>query len=277
MNAVQTQNEFHPFIYGQQVRLKEACWINNEPHFTRRAIGEWLEYRNPQKKIDGIIAKNPQIDQFSTVVKLTTVDEYPKRHSTPKLGAECPAESTDSAPSLSGTVRCREIETRIYNPIGLQLIVFESHQPKAKVYKIAVAHLVQAFMRGEVRPPKRPSDVAMQFKCEEVLQLSCPQDRTDGVMGIAEHYGKHRATVYRWIQTIKRKENPADKRYGHRKGKRAYMTQNIVDAIQVLVRGNPDITAREIILRVPGVDCSAIGTIYKIKRKIMAEEFVNGN
>lgn len=117
-------HDFHPFIFDQ-VRLKEACWINGVPYFTRRAIGEFLGYATPKQSIRKIIERNPYIDddRWSVVVKLTTTDG-------------------------------KEYWTRVYNPIGLQLIMFESRQPKARFYKVAVAHFVYAFTRGEVSAPR---------------------------------------------------------------------------------------------------------------------------
>ncbi len=63
--------QFYPFLF-QQVHLEESCWIENTPYFTRRAIGEWLEYdirkRDP---IGHILRKNPHIDQF---IKNTSIE-----------------------------------------------------------------------------------------------------------------------------------------------------------------------------------------------------------
>ena len=112
---------FYPFQYGQ-VSLREATQISGTPYFTRRAIGEWLEYDNPQNAINVIVKRNPHISnpEWATGVRLTRVE--------------------------GGRTVTREIE--LYNPIGLQLIVFESRQPKAIEYKIAVAKLVNDMMIG---------------------------------------------------------------------------------------------------------------------------------
>lgn len=112
---------FHPFQYGW-VQLREATHIDGIPYFTRRAIGEWLEYRRPRKSVGAIIERNPHIEnpEWTTVLKLGTVEGE------------------------------RQVgrQVHIYNPIGLQLIVFESRQPKAIEYKIAVAKLVNDIMTG---------------------------------------------------------------------------------------------------------------------------------
>lgn len=113
---------FHPFQYGR-VQLREATHINGTPYFTRRAIGEWLRYKHPRKSIDKIIERNPHIEnsEWATTVNLTAVEGDRK---------------------VSRTIE-------IYNPIGLQLIVFESRQPKAIEYKVAVAKLVNDIMTRE--------------------------------------------------------------------------------------------------------------------------------
>jgi len=130
--------ELIPFDY-KDVHLTEACWINGDPHFTRRAIGEYLEYEDPQKAIDKIIERNPHIEQFSIVVPLMASDG-------------------------------KEYQTRVFNPIGLQLIINKSNQPRALEFQIAVAHLVQAYSKGLLQPPKGPvSDARRIAGLEERL------------------------------------------------------------------------------------------------------------
>jgi prophage antirepressor-like protein len=114
-----TSTPLQPFRYDA-IEMSEACYINGDPHFTRRAIGQWLEYNYPQKAVDKILERNPHINQFSVAVNLTATDG-------------------------------KTYEYRVFNPIGFQLIVFESAQPKAKKYKVAVAKLVWAYMKGELK------------------------------------------------------------------------------------------------------------------------------
>lgn len=124
---------FLPFAYGD-VCIKEAGYIGTIPYFTRRAIGEWLGYKHPQKAVDNIIERNPHISnpEWATQVKLTAVQPTGKNEQTPQTEGYA-----------------REIKIEVYNPIGLQLIVFESRQPRAIQYKIAVAKLVNDIMTGE--------------------------------------------------------------------------------------------------------------------------------
>lgn len=110
--------KFVPFNY-LDVSLNEAAYINGVPYFTRKSIGEWLGYEEPQKAVDRIILRNPHIDnpEWSVHVNLTCTDS-------------------------------KNYLVNLYSPIGLQLIVFESRQPKAIQYKIAVAKLVADMASG---------------------------------------------------------------------------------------------------------------------------------
>ncbi len=121
-SSISRKATFSPFIYGG-IEIKETCFTDITPWFTRRAIGEWLGYKHPQKAVDKIIERNPHIQnpEWETAVNLTVVE--------------------------GGKQVVRTI--KVYNPIGLQLIVFESRQPKAIQYKIAVAKLVNDMMTGQ--------------------------------------------------------------------------------------------------------------------------------
>lgn len=46
-----------PFCF-EGITLKEVCWLNGHPYFTRRAIEDWLNAEHPQKYIDNIIDRN---------------------------------------------------------------------------------------------------------------------------------------------------------------------------------------------------------------------------
>ena len=115
-----------PFAF-QAVRLRESCWIDGKPYFTRFAVGEWLGYAAPQKAIDKIIERNPHLrdPRWSVAVKLTGTDG-------------------------------KQYEHQVFDPIGFQLIVFESRQPKALEYKVAVANLAWAYMTGQLTAYRTP-------------------------------------------------------------------------------------------------------------------------
>ena len=53
-----SDHDLIPFNF-EGVKLQKACWIKGEPYFTRKAIGEFLEYKRPQWAIDKIIKSNP--------------------------------------------------------------------------------------------------------------------------------------------------------------------------------------------------------------------------
>jgi hypothetical protein len=128
-------NKLMPFKY-EDITINESTWVNGKLCCTRRAAGELLEYSDPQKAIDNILERNPYIKQFSTTLKLRVVEG--DRNAT------------------------REIE--VYDPIGLQLIIMESRQPKAIQYKIAVTHLVYAYMKGDLKPARQVSAFEQKFK-----------------------------------------------------------------------------------------------------------------
>jgi hypothetical protein len=109
-----------PF-YFKNIKIQESCWIDGKPYFTRLAIGKFLEYSNPQKAIDKIVERNPHIDNsaWSVTVKMTGTDG--------KL-----------------------YDTKLHDPIALQLIINKSNQPKAIAFQVAVANLVVAYMSGDL-------------------------------------------------------------------------------------------------------------------------------
>lgn len=175
--------EFLPFEF-ERIKLQEACYIKGNPYFTRKAIGEFLEYSRPQEDIDKIIKRNPHINEFSVAVKLTVADEYPKRHSHPQMGCE-------------SIIRNRDVEVRVYDAIGLQLIINKSNQPKAVAFQIAVAHLVYAFMQGKIKPKLWSQDTVSAIK--QILSHPPTHKRRHLVAEMAAKEGKSIQTIYRWI------------------------------------------------------------------------------
>lgn len=191
--------QFQYFQY-QDVSLKEACWVDRKPWFTEQAIGEWLEVKHPNRYVAKIVERNPHILPFRTFVSLTKVEGS------------------------------REVtrELPVYDPIGLQLIVMESHQPKAIAYKIAVAHLVAAYMRGEVVPasvrriPEPPT--------LEGLAIVAPYTRGKGkaIDALCLEYQRCRSTINKYIKNvregkpIKQVKEPNKPFYIHKKHRSQY-------------------------------------------------------
>lgn len=108
------QNQPSQFIWGA-IALSQVVYVDGIPHATRAAIGEWLEYADPQKAIDNLLDRNSYIEAHSIPLNLRGMD-----------GA-------------------RDYETTVYHPIGFLLIVMESGQPKAIAMKQAVAEFVWHF------------------------------------------------------------------------------------------------------------------------------------
>ena len=105
--------EINTFNWGD-IALSQVVFIDGVPHATRAAIGEWLEYADPQKAIDNILARNSYIEDHSVPLKLRGTDG-------------------------------KKYDTFVYHPIGFLLIVMESGQPKAQEMKQAVAEFVWHF------------------------------------------------------------------------------------------------------------------------------------
>ncbi len=105
--------ELAPFVWGS-IELSQATYVNGVPCATRQAIGEWLEYADPQKAVDNILAKNLHIERHSVPLKLRATDG-------------------------------KNYDTSVYHPIGFMMIVMESGQPRAKAMKEAVAEFVWRF------------------------------------------------------------------------------------------------------------------------------------
>ncbi|BBO84520.1 hypothetical protein DSCO28_50860 [Desulfosarcina ovata subsp. sediminis] len=158
----------------QDIAIREACWISGKPYFTRRSIGEWLEYKYPQEAIDKIIQRNPHISdsRWSTQVKLTCVE-----------GDRNVSRNID-----------------VHDPIGLQLIVFESRQPKAVAYKIAVANLVWAYMNGTLKPSKWSRKGDLVAAARQVMSLPCSHKRGALMRDLAEREGCSLCTMYRRVR-----------------------------------------------------------------------------
>ena len=170
----------------QEVSLQEACWIDGKPYFTRRAIGEWLGYKNPRDAIDKIIARNPHIDCPVPPKLGGTAGRYQWSRTVPKLG----------------TVDGKKYDTRVYDPIGLQLIVFESRQPKAIAYKIAVANLVWAFMNGEIKPSKWSERGDLIAAARQIHSMRPCVARGPLMRDLAEREGCSLSTIYRRIARV---------------------------------------------------------------------------
>ena len=105
------------------------------PHFTRIAVGEWLEYPDPKKGIGKVLERNPYIETYSVVVRMTTTDG-------------------------------KAYETRVYHPQGFLLICMESQTAKARAMKEAIA----AFVWHHLAQPKMAIDnPRLMLQCDKQL------------------------------------------------------------------------------------------------------------
>ncbi|NHQ81536.1 hypothetical protein HA051_08110 [Chromobacterium vaccinii] len=132
-----------PFAFGE-IELSQTVFIDGVPYATRRAVGEWLEYADPQKSIDKILERNPHIGTHAIPVRLT---------------------------GMTG----QNYDTSAYHPIGFLLIVMESGQPKAHVMKAAVAEFVWSFA-GPRQLGFRERDSLLRQRRQLVLDLTRLRD-----------------------------------------------------------------------------------------------------
>jgi hypothetical protein len=111
--AATASHELTQFSWGE-ISFSQTTYVDGVPHPTRKAIGELLEYPDPQKAIDKILERNSHIELHSVPVRLTGTDG-------------------------------KFYETKVYHPIGFLMIMMESDQPKAKKMKAVVADFVWNF------------------------------------------------------------------------------------------------------------------------------------
>lgn len=125
--STDTLNQITPFAWGE-IELSQVAYIDGIPHCTRRAIGEWLDYTDPQKAIDNVIARNPHLGAHSVPLNLRGTDG-------------------------------KNYSTEVFHPIGFLLIVMESGQPKAHAMKKAVAEFVWSFAGPKTLPQRLRLDL----------------------------------------------------------------------------------------------------------------------
>ena len=131
------------FNWGE-ISLSQVVYIDGAPHPTRAAIGEWLEYADPQKAIDNILDRNSYIEAHSVPLNLRGTDG-------------------------------KNYDTKVYHPIGFLLIVMESGQPKAQAMKQAVAEFVWHFA-GPQRLSLMERVGLLKLSCAVMAQLSKTTD-----------------------------------------------------------------------------------------------------
>lgn len=182
-----------PFNF-EGIRLQEACFINGNPYFTAKAIGEFLGYVKPRpdKAIRKIVDRNPHILTFSSDTRLVSELDTGK-----------------------GKKYIRESYVRVFDPIGLQLIINKSNQPKAIAFQIAVAHLVLAFMKGELKPSKWSFRGDRVSAIRQILSLPSTFKRKIFIDDLANRENVHSTSVYRWLD-----------RFGGLKTKKGYKKHN---------------------------------------------------
>ncbi|MBF0108030.1 MAG: hypothetical protein HQL76_02485 [Magnetococcales bacterium] len=111
--------------------------IDGVPHATRQAIGEWLEYADPQKGIAKLLGRNPYIETCSVILKLRANDG-------------------------------KNYDTRVYHPQGFLLICMESQTEKSKRMKDAIADFVWNHIKPA--PGSLKDEIALSRPQRKTLQ-----------------------------------------------------------------------------------------------------------
>ncbi len=142
---MKTFHDFTTFHRGA-LDLSETVLIDEVPHITRRAIGELLEYANPQQSIYTLIERNLFVESYSVVISMISADG-------------------------------KNYDTRVYNPIGFLLIAMSSDQPKAIELKIAIAEFVSSYSAFDKMEFKQ-LDQLRKFYRRTVIELSKTTDTT---------------------------------------------------------------------------------------------------
>lgn len=164
------------FTY-EGIRLRESCWIEGKPYFTPRAIGEWLEYKFPREAINKLIKRNPHILTFSSEVNLTSELNTGK-----------------------GTKYEREADARVFDPIGFQLIINKSNQPKAIAFQVAVAHLAYDYATGNLKPFKGSGDIAAALS--QIISMRAGRERKLKIIELARELNKSKSTIYSMAEKL---------------------------------------------------------------------------
>lgn len=86
--------------------------------------------------VNTVLKRNKYIDAFSVGVNLTPT------------GVELTPDDPSSVDVNLTSTDGKKYATRVYHPIGFQLIVMESQQPKAKQFKVGIAQFVWQYIGG---------------------------------------------------------------------------------------------------------------------------------
>lgn len=219
MLPVVSNTEFLPFQF-EGMALKESCWMEGKPYFTYRAIGEFLEYEHPDRSIHNLIKRNSHILTFRTFIKLMSVEG--SRNVT------------------------REVE--VVDPIGLQLIINKSNQPKAIAFQVAAAHLVYAFMTGDLKPSKWSQRGDLVSAARQILSLPEGRKRKQVIVDLAEREGLSLQQTYRRITMVtgERLKGKTGNPRKTRSNKGAYTMPEEKQKIIETANANPGLTKKDI-------------------------------
>jgi hypothetical protein len=124
---MRTLSELSPFSWGG-IELSEVAHIMGVPWATRKAIGEWLEYTDPEAAVGAILSENPYIEEQSKRLSMKGVDENYQ-------------------------------DVPVYHPLAFFIIASESGQPKAEAMKVALSDFMGHFIRAQQSHDQQMADM----------------------------------------------------------------------------------------------------------------------
>jgi hypothetical protein len=127
------------------------------------------------------------------------------------------------------------------------LILFESQQPKAIQFKIAVAHLVYDYMNGKLKPSKWTQQGDLLSASRQILSLPQGRKRAALVKDLAKQEGYNISTAYRRIELATGQRLKTTKGQPiHRSDKGSSKYPDEKQAVRVYLQKNPDSQKAEI-------------------------------
>jgi len=243
-----------PFSYRGGVKLQETCWLEGKPYFSRRAIGMWLGYRDPKDAVAHLL----------------------RRH---RFISESPHRRVVILSTLEGDRQVtREME--VFDPIGLMLIAFKAETPKAIKCQIAAAHLMWAYVNGELKPkrsyPRPDWDHRMEQLAEIAGMRSYTPERAAAIRLMAQDMGCSYSGVAQKVQTIRCGDrDPLTCRYRPKRGFRG-ITEEQQRVLEQALAADPRTSAPKLQKMLSGEHIPSTDTILRFKRhlrKTSAEQF----
>jgi len=246
------------------VEIDECLWCDGKPYFTTEAIKDWLGYKKEKDPVSRVVRKNPYILQYSKEIEVLEEIEQTGKALPPRSGGNAFKNRGETRTTYR---RTRALKMRIYDPIGLQLIAFESRTPKAKAYKIKVARLVWALVEG-----KLATQTENQEKACDILAEAARAARWERRAHMERYMlltGYTASTAYRHLEKARQGDSPFDKKY--RNNTNYIVSKKLELRVRKMFFANPETPAKEIWRQLKDPDTGKYPVSYKVIRKFVSK------